>query len=345
VTELTIVPAKVNPGESVVINAEINNQGDLTGSCDICLKMDGIEFETKNITLPGGESEEASFTITVNTAGEHQISFGNKLASFTIDEPLTPPSFALCDLNIDHLSAEIGENINIKVSVQNTGDLPGEYNIILKLDDTEVDNKIISLDGGSGEDINFSFQADTAGMHMINIGNLVAPLEIKQVAQQAVPLVTQATPELESFDVSPYFNRETNKLIYARIVYKLNQTWESTPGTSLVLAVFFNGQDYDRVPLLSPEQLQSDGQTGELDYIPASGWEIGEYDFQAKLYKNDIPAQDYTTQRFTVSAESITTTVSWKTLGILICSILAAGVIIMVTVLYFRRNTLSDYWK
>ena len=345
VTALTVAPATVNPGGSVVINTEIFNQGDLSGSCDICLTMDGVKLETKNITLPGGESEEASFTITVDTAGEHHISVGNKLASFTVDEPLTPPVFTLSNLHIDHLAADIGENTNIKISVQNTGDLPGEYNVILTVDDVAVDSKLVSLNGGSSEEVIFSYSSDIAGIHTVNIGNLVAPLEVKPVARQALPLTTEATPELESFNVSPYFNRETNKLIYARVVYKLSQTWESTPGTSLVLAVSFNGRDYDRVPLLSPAQLQSDGQTGELDYIPISGWEIGEYDFQAKLYKNDVPAQDYSSQHLTVTPESITTTVSWKTLGILICSILAAGVIIMFTVLYFRRNTLRDYWK
>jgi hypothetical protein len=111
------------------------------------------------------------------------------------------------------------------------------------------------------------------------------------------------------------------------------------------LTVFKDGQYLERVTLLALSQLQQDKQTGELDYVPASGWEVGEYDFRAELLQDGASIQQTPLQHVTVTAESITSAVSWKTLGVLIGSILTAGLVLIGIMLYLRRNMLRDYWK
>jgi VCBS repeat-containing protein len=186
VSPLSVTPGTVNLGDSVVISTEISNQGDLTGTGEVCLKLDGVTIQTNGITLSGGDSEKKTFTILADACGEHCVSIGSMLAYFMVSEPPAPANFTLSGLDIDPLPADAGETVNINVSVQNTGDLSGQFTVTLMVDDTAVDNKVISLDGGSSETVSFSFVSDTAGMHTVNIGNLAAELEVVSLAQPAV---------------------------------------------------------------------------------------------------------------------------------------------------------------
>ena len=160
----------------------------------------------------------------------------------------------------------------------------------------------------------------------------------------ASPSATEVSaPELNSFSISPSYDQGTNKLVYAGIVYEMSQTWESFPNTRLLLTVFRDGQFLEQVPLLTLSQLQSDGKTGALSYIPPAGWEIGEYIFQAELYEAERLVQDTPLQHLIVTSESIATVVRWKTLSIIIGAALVLITIIVALVLYRRRGTLRDY--
>jgi hypothetical protein len=91
-------------------------------------------------------------------------------------------------------------------------------------------------------------------------------------------------------------------------------------------------------------QLQSDGKTGSLNYIPSSGWITGTYVFQAGLSKGDGLIQNTREEKFTLVPESITKAISWGSLGVIIGATLIVVLLVVLVVLYHRRNTLKDYY-
>ena len=197
--------------------------------------------------------------------------------------------------------------------------------------------------GAGSATVTFSFTTGIAGLHKVNIGSLLAPFEVKP---SPPAVVTEApAPEITSFSSSPGYREGTNTLVNARIVYQVSQSWDSLSNVRLILTVLFNGQLLEQIPLLAAEQLQADGMTGEMNYLPALGWEAGEYAFQVELFEGENLSQVLPLQRINVTPEMLSRVVSWKTLGIIIGSALALGLMIIGLVLYFRRDTLRDYWK
>ena len=60
-SDLTISPTEVNSGESVTISATVANIGDVTGTYQVTLKIDGVAVQVKNVTLDEGTSLDVIF--------------------------------------------------------------------------------------------------------------------------------------------------------------------------------------------------------------------------------------------------------------------------------------------
>jgi hypothetical protein len=106
------------------------------------------------------------------------------------------------------------------------------------------------------------------------------------------------------------------------------------------LKVLFEDELLETVPLLTLSQLQSDGKTGELSYIPSAGWLIGNYSFQAELYEGESLVQEIPSPQLTVTPEAITRTVSWWILGATVGAATLAIAIVIALVVYRRRDML-----
>jgi len=92
--QLSVSPSAVYVGEVVTISVLVANNGDVTGSYAVTLKIDGVAEETKEITLDAGASEEVTFTTTKNTAGTYSVEVGGLSGSFMVKEQpeeTTPP--------------------------------------------------------------------------------------------------------------------------------------------------------------------------------------------------------------------------------------------------------------
>jgi hypothetical protein len=343
VTKFALTPGEVTPGETVTASIEVSNQGDLSGTYEANLKLDDATVQTKAVTLNGGSSETIVFTLTSATVGEHKASLGDMVATFIVKKPLSPAAFTVNELSINPLIADLEKNVHVSAVVKNTGDLAGTYQTILSVDDVAVETKEVTLDGGASLTVGFNITTNTIGQHKVDINGLSGTYEVR-----IPPAVAEAAPpklEISSLSVAPSYDPVTDKLISASIVYRMNQPCASFPDARLTLTVFHDGQFLEQVPLLTSNELQADGQTGKLSYVPPTGWETGEYAFRAELFDGDRLVQDTLLRQLTVTPESATTAVSWKILGIIIGAALALGSLIVTLVLYHRRDMLRGYLK
>jgi hypothetical protein len=340
VTAMTVTPAEVYPDETVTVSATITNTGDLTGSFEAILTLDNEVVRNQTITLNTGASETIVFNIAANTVGEHQVSLGGLAATFVVKQPPATAAFTVEELNIDPVTLYAWDKANISVYIKNTGDLTGTYPITLSIDDVTVETREVILDGGGSMTVNFTFATDIVGTHRVSIGGLQGVLEVKPSLPTPVPEISGL--ELNSFSTTPIYDKATNTLISVGIKYQMNQSWGPMPDARLVMTVFHNGEMLEQVPLFTLSQINEDGRTGELSYIPVAGWKTGEYVFRAVLYDNENAVQESLLHNLIVTSEEIGKVFSWWALGAVIGIASILIIVLLILVLYCRRDMLKN---
>ena len=90
IVNLSITPSKIDAGESVTISVEVTNSGGMEDSCTITLWIDGVEEQTKELSLDSGESDIVYFTVTKDEAGTYEVTLDGQSGSFTVTEEEFP---------------------------------------------------------------------------------------------------------------------------------------------------------------------------------------------------------------------------------------------------------------
>jgi len=88
VTDLTISPEEVSPGEPVTISVNVANVGSEQGSYTLWLKL------RKEITLGAKASQTVNFTVVEDTAGKHQLEIADLEGEFSVVGVPSAPSAA-----------------------------------------------------------------------------------------------------------------------------------------------------------------------------------------------------------------------------------------------------------
>ena len=192
VSSLTITPGEVDIGESAAISVLITNTGDLTGSYEVSLEINNTVVETKEVTLAGGDSEPVSFSITKDTAGEYTVNVGGLLGTFEVRTPQA--AFSTSDLSVSPAEIQVGENVNISVSVANTGDITGTYGVTLEINNVVVETREVTLASGDSKMIAFTTTEDTVGTYTANIDGLSDSFMVKEAAPPALSPQSSAKP-------------------------------------------------------------------------------------------------------------------------------------------------------
>jgi len=91
-SDLTISPAELLTGGGVTIGITLTNTGDLTGTHEVILEIDGSQVETKTITLNGGESQQVVFTNVQDIVGAHSVDIEGLSDKFEVQELAPVPA-------------------------------------------------------------------------------------------------------------------------------------------------------------------------------------------------------------------------------------------------------------
>jgi hypothetical protein len=344
VTDLSVTPVEVHPGEEVSISTVVTNTGSLTGNHEINLVVDDTIAGTREVTLDGGDSELVTFSLTADTVGEHVVAVGELQKTFTVKEANAPAMFLTNNLDINPAEITIGGSVTINVLVSNTGDLAGSYEVSLLIDDSVVQTKEVALNGGDSQNVSFQVLTDTAGEFKVTIDGLSGSYVVSAPTPPAQEDETSEELEISSFDVAPLYNPDTGKLVSARVVYKFNQSYDMISEEELWLKVFQEETLIGVIQLFELSQIQPDGKTGEVYYVPSQGWQVGTYSFRAELYGiEDEGLIQARLDNINVTPEAITQAVSWKTLGILVGAAFITILAIVSLILYRRSNILRGY--
>ncbi|MBI4285410.1 MAG: hypothetical protein HY670_05875 [Chloroflexi bacterium] len=110
VYELTITPTEVDPGQAVTISVQATNSGEVQGTYDVALKINGTVVETKQVTLAAGASQQVDFTVTKTVAGTYAVDVNDATGSFEV-RGVAPTVATLDATGVTGGSATLNANI------------------------------------------------------------------------------------------------------------------------------------------------------------------------------------------------------------------------------------------
>jgi len=91
VSDLSISPEEVGPDETVTVSVTVTNVGDLEGSYNVTLRVDGAIEAVETVTLAGGESTVVVFNVSRTDPGTYSVSVDGLEGVFTVSAPPPPP--------------------------------------------------------------------------------------------------------------------------------------------------------------------------------------------------------------------------------------------------------------
>jgi hypothetical protein len=203
IKEMKISPDEIYPDETVTISTTVTNTGDLTGSKNIVLKINGTEVQTQTVTLDGGASVSVQFTITPDAGGLYTADINGFLRSFTVSQPESggtvaevtepttePASFTISDLQITPAEVYPSAQVTISALVNNIGGREGSYTVVFKVDNKEELLKEVSLKPGTSEKLYFYAIKDELGSHTVDVNGQTGQFTVKFAPPATTPAET-----------------------------------------------------------------------------------------------------------------------------------------------------------
>jgi uncharacterized membrane protein len=96
-SELTVSPVEVSPGESVTITVRVANTGGTDGKYITPLKINGASEQVLVATVAAGSSQTLTFAVLKDTPGTYMVAIDKLTGQFVVTEPVT-----IIQFNIDN---------------------------------------------------------------------------------------------------------------------------------------------------------------------------------------------------------------------------------------------------
>ena len=173
-SDLSITPDEVEPGEEVTITFTVTNVGEEKGTCTVTLSVEG-EPITMEVTLEGGKSETVEFKFTPEAEGTYDVEVDGLTGSFTVKSPPTPlrPAEFILGLTVSPSEVPVGEGVTVSVTITNIGEMMGTHTLEIMIDEETPEGPPIetALEGGASTTVTINVIEDP-GDHIVKVEGL-----------------------------------------------------------------------------------------------------------------------------------------------------------------------------
>jgi len=158
VSELDTAPATPTPGGEVQMTVAVTNDGGSADSQELTFVFDGVEEQTKTVSLSGDDSETVSFTReSPAEPGTYELRVlsddDDVSTTVAVQEPTDQSVFDLSEQTIEPETPHTGEEMAVTTTVTNIGDDGGETNVSVLLDGEQEVTKPVTLDATANETV------------------------------------------------------------------------------------------------------------------------------------------------------------------------------------------------
>jgi hypothetical protein len=199
VTDASLSDSEIVEGDTVETTASVENTGDLEGSYDVELEVDGQTVDSQSVTLDGGESTTVAFDRTFSDAGSYDVSVSGESAGSL--EVLTPPDIEATTLETSPNPALEGETVDIQVTLENDGGATGEFDAQLQVDGSTEATKTATVEGKSSTQVSFERSFGEAGEYSVQVsGSETVTVTVEEPASFSVTDLSVSSDEILAGD-------------------------------------------------------------------------------------------------------------------------------------------------
>lgn len=179
---LSVSPDNIREGDQISIRVTDSVEKQPVPGADVFFGGQKVEGQTGTdgtvsywVTAPG------TFTVNATKAGYEE---GEIIVEVSEDKA----EFEFSDLLIEPASVKGGDAVTIQVNVTNTGNIAGETEVELLVNNETVDSETVSLEAGETTTVEFSHTEKEQGDYTIEIGDLSGTYEVTK----STPFLTGA---------------------------------------------------------------------------------------------------------------------------------------------------------
>ncbi len=173
-SDLTVNPLEAYAGQSIQITVNVTNIGDIEGNTTVNLEINGAVKNSQNITLSGLKTSQiVEFTDIELTPGSYSVKIGELTGSFTL-KPAPPESSKIVLSNFRSTPYEVWVNqtVTITADAQNPSAELDRLMVTVTEDGKTVDSRMIELEAGASEKLQFNITATSEGKHTVKLNSL-----------------------------------------------------------------------------------------------------------------------------------------------------------------------------
>jgi len=217
IVDLAVTNAVVTP-TSIQVTIRNNGRANLTrieptARFLVKISCDGNETEHYINPLNAGETQTVMRSVSLG-AGNHVVNvtipynatthlLENKDVrdaniannNLSLERNLIPPTITYSNLTATPLKGIEPLNVTVMVDITNTGDFSKNETVILTLNGTVFDHKIVEVDGGSKVTVTFTLLLSN-GVWIVGIGNTTTPVTINVTRQLKLTTIDPANGTL-----------------------------------------------------------------------------------------------------------------------------------------------------
>ncbi len=181
-TGFTLSTDKLMVGEAVKVSATVKNVGELPGDFAGELTLDGGKLKTLEATVEAGQEQVLEAEFTMEERGSHSFALEGENRAVTV---IAPAHVEVTGLKLSKAYPKPKEAITATVTMQNDGDLPGKYNLILNINGKAAQEKEVTVEANSTLSVAFKVSQEKAGGYTIKVGDFSQSMRVVVITRPA----------------------------------------------------------------------------------------------------------------------------------------------------------------
>jgi len=192
-------------GETLEVEARIENTGAQGGSQDIVMTVAGSEEDRKTVGLDGQAAITETFTWETEPgdAGDYTVALSSEDDEATTDARVEEQAEFAVTIDSTNSPVAGGETLEVTATVENTDDFEDTQEVVLNIDGNRTDSTNLTLDGGESETVELEWATGDSdlGNHTAEVASETdadeAQVRVQQPAAFAVTIDSTNSPVAE----------------------------------------------------------------------------------------------------------------------------------------------------
>lgn len=143
--EASLSPKSPESGEEITLTIDFENTGKRQGHRNIAITIDGDLIHDELVLLGPGETKQIQTIFTIDEVGEYTLQIGDYASVFNVKYPPTGANITVSWISYSPEKPSLGEEVNVTIILENTGETAGSIILEIKLDETVLVTREVSV--------------------------------------------------------------------------------------------------------------------------------------------------------------------------------------------------------